>query len=510
MANSLTYRAEVHDDFVFCEKPRGLNTHANEPGHFGWVEVLSRALAMPLYVVHRLDQGTTGAMVFARSPESAAALTELFQRHDVRKRYLFLSDRDHRDTEFTHQSDIQKEKNTFVSRPGEGNALTDFQRLGPRGRGYLFEARPRSGKPHQIRLHAADLGLPVLGDGEHGGRGFPVLCLHSQSLQFQWKGHEVKFETEPPLWAVKPESSMLDGRLALEDRARFFKLDDPSQSLRLVHQETTDFRMDRYGSQIVVYWYSYSEPEAAEMEFFNELSKDHPLLLQRMQDRGGDPNTRQTTALGDWKETWTACEDDLQYELRSNTGLSPGLFLDQRENRRWVRAEGKDLRVLNLFSYTGGFSLNAAAGGAREVCTVDVSAKFNEWAKTNFSLNNLNPADFEFWTQDCMLFLKGAMKRGRQWDLLICDPPTFGRSKNGVFRLESDFAELIRSLSACCAKGGRILFTTNFEKWDRSDLLERVRKAAPELQPQDTPPIALDFERSTEDRLMKTFVLKKA
>lgn len=503
-----SFRVQLHPDFVFCEKPRGMSTHENEPGHYGWVEALGADLGYPLYVVHRLDQGTSGAMVFARSPEAAAELTELFKERRVKKTYLALTDRKTAETSFTAKSLIERRGNAFIStRAGEANSETLFELVRPLGANFLWKASPRTGKSHQIRLHAQDHGMPLLGDVDHGGAGFYTLALHSLSLSFAWKGAELTFETEPPHWAREAPPSA--ARHAIEDRDRLFTF-GPGDVRRLVHEEIGDWRMDQYGSVLAVYWYADRDPSPGDLEFFERLGAERgcAVSVQKMQNRGGDPNSLRSWPLRSPPTVWTASENGMLFELRGDSGLSPGLFLDQRENRRWVRAHSKGRNVLNLFSYTGGFSLAAALGEALTVCTVDVSEKFNEWARKNFGLNGFDPAAHEFWTQDVMLYLKGAVKRGRKWDLLICDPPTFGRSKNGTFRLEKDFPELAKGLAACCAPGGQILFSTNFEKWSYDDLVRLFAKAAPKLRVLRAPPPALDFERTTETQLMKAILLQ--
>ncbi len=118
------------------------------------------------------------------------------------------------------------------------------------------------------------------------------------------------------------------------------------------------------------------------------------------------------------------------------TGQKTGLFLDQRENRRLVGERSAGLRVLNLFGYTGGFSLAAALGGATRTTTVDIAPQAIEAAKHNFELSGLKADDHEFVAADCFEFLDEAVKAGRRFDLVICDPPSFASSekalKNGL------------------------------------------------------------------------------
>ena len=99
---------------IFVDKISGLNTHSPEHGQRGCVEIYEEELNQKLYVVHRLDKATSGALLFATSQEQAAKLSHLFEQHEVNKKYLFLTDRKIGIKEFTYESLITKEKNSFV------------------------------------------------------------------------------------------------------------------------------------------------------------------------------------------------------------------------------------------------------------------------------------------------------------------------------------------------------------------------------------------------------------
>ncbi len=110
-------------------------------------------------------------------------------------------------------------------------------------------------------------------------------------------------------------------------------------------------------------------------------------------------------------------------------GQKTGFFLDQRENRRLVRDCAAGLSVLNLFCYTGGFSVQAARGGAERVVSVDVAAEAVAAARDNFALNGLDPARHGFEAADCFDFLEGARARGERFGMVIVDPPSFAPSE---------------------------------------------------------------------------------
>lgn len=164
----------------------------------------------------------------------------------------------------------------------------------------------------------------------------------------------------------------------------------------------------------------------------------------------------------------TIREHSISLEIRLSDGLSTGLFLDQRENRAWVHdlaRRGRARRVLNTFSYTCAFSVAAAAGGAEEVTSVDVSNKYLEWGKHNFTLSQLAPDKHRFAKMDSFEFLNYAKRKGFAYDLIILDPPSFGsgNKSKGIrpWSAVADYARLVREASALLAPRGTLLASTN-------------------------------------------------
>ncbi|HVK60276.1 MAG TPA: class I SAM-dependent methyltransferase, partial [Bdellovibrionales bacterium] len=207
---------------------------------------------------------------------------------------------------------------------------------------------------------------------------------------------------------------------------------------------------------------------------------------------------------------WTAKERELEFEFRRDAGLSPGLFLDQRANRAFIEGESQKRKVLNLFCYTGGFSVAAAKGGAEKVVSVDVSKTFLEWTKRNFELNGLALEPHEFRAIDAREYLAWAKKKSLTFDRIICDPPSFGRSQAGVFKIEKDLDALVESLIAVTAPHGKILFSLNFEGWDRDEFVSRMQSAAakfPQAKLSPTPAPDLDFEMPHSERNMKSVLI---
>lgn len=126
-------------------------------------------------------------------------------------------------------------------------------------------------------------------------------------------------------------------------------------------------------------------------------------------------------------------ESGMQLLANLYEGQKTGLFLDHRENRAFVRALSDGRRVLNLFSYTGAFSVAAALGGARRLTSVDVAADANVAARENFELNALDPALHEFVSADVFDYAEEARRQKQGFELVVCDPPSFASSKEKLW-----------------------------------------------------------------------------
>lgn len=201
-------------------------------------------------------------------------------------------------------------------------------------------------------------------------------------------------------------------------------------------------------------------------------------------------------------------ENGLSFAIRLSAGQSVGLFLDQRDNRRRIReiSSGKD--VLNLFAYTCGFSVAAAAGGARLTASVDVSPKHLEWGRHNFELNGIDmsspvapdgPPAHQFFKSDAAEFLQRARRQGREFDVIVIDAPSFaharGRSAKSGFSIATDLPGLVRGCSAVLRPGGVLMVSTNYRKLTASGLRMAIREGAGgrKFSVESIPPLPIDF-----------------
>lgn len=503
--------SNTSQDIVFIDKPAGFSTHSPDQGKLGLVEIFEIILQKKLYPIHRLDKETTGCLAFATTAEAARVTFELFKNHQVKKNYWFLTDRKSNESRYHHRSLIEKSGNSWVSKSeGEANSETVFTRIKRSPFFELWEAEPVSGKPHQIRLHAQDLGLPILGDTVHGGTAFPHLCLHSQFLHIP--GHAPHLTTPPRFFermALLKNPELSQWVAEIDRRQRLFNfLQNPEQCLRLIHQK--DLFMDQLGEILWTQWQKPEPPTAEELQCLEFVASllGKKMIVRKTANRGQDPLAKKEWLIGagEIPENWQGSEGSLQFSFSRVRGLSAGLFLDQKNNRAWVQQHSSRQRVLNLFSYTCGFGVAAAVGGAQQVTNVDVSSDFLQWGRENFVLNGVEPSPHEFFVQDSILFLKACVKKGRQFDLVICDPPTFGRHKGGVFSLEKDLKALLELCGQVLAPQGKIMFCCNYEKWDLEDLHRMVQKSS-QWKALPVPLPAWDYELPNQPRLMKTLLL---
>jgi 23S rRNA (cytosine1962-C5)-methyltransferase len=165
----------------------------------------------------------------------------------------------------------------------------------------------------------------------------------------------------------------------------------------------------------------------------------------------GDPSESSQTV---------ATERYLRFGIDFGTGYSPGLFLDQRENRRYVRHIAPK-RLLNCFAYTCSFSVYAACNGASTL-NIDFSKKYLSRGRENFALNNLSTIDHRFITDDVRSVLPRLARRGEKFDAVILDPPTFSRSPEGkTFKVQQDFERLLMSALAVAERDAHVLVSTN-------------------------------------------------
>ncbi len=158
-------------------------------------------------------------------------------------------------------------------------------------------------------------------------------------------------------------------------------------------------------------------------------------------------------------------EDGLNFMIRPADYLDVGLFLDHRNTRKMVRQEAAGKRVLNLFAYTGSFTVYAAAGGAATTLTVDMSQTYLQWADRNLNLNGFTTGNHRMLQADVTSWLRSPIRE--TFDLIVLDPPTFSNSKrmDGTLDTQRDHVWMINSALQLLAPGGVLFFSTNYRKF---------------------------------------------
>ena len=188
-------------------------------------------------------------------------------------------------------------------------------------------------------------------------------------------------------------------------------------------------------------------------------------LKARRRQRGGT----QYEKVDERKAVLPVREGDLVFDVNLSDYLDTGLFLDHRTTRSLVRAEAAGKRMLNLFCYTGSFSVAAAAGGAAETVSVDLSNPYLDWTRTNLARNGFTDGGRHRTVRDeARAFLQHRARRGEPpFDIAVVDPPTYSRSAKSEtpWDVERDHAELLALLADNLAPGGVVFFATNFRRF---------------------------------------------
>jgi 23S rRNA (cytosine1962-C5)-methyltransferase len=168
----------------------------------------------------------------------------------------------------------------------------------------------------------------------------------------------------------------------------------------------------------------------------------------------------------DEKQFFTVEENGFKFLINLTNYLDTGLFLDHRVTRKMVFEKAQDKRVLNLFCYTGSFSVYAAKAGAKKVTSIDLSKTYLQWAEDNFTINLLkkNP-NYEFVHADVVQHLKTLLPNS--YDIIVMDPPTFSNSKrmDDFLDIQRDHVQLINDCLRILSPNGLLYFSTNFTKF---------------------------------------------
>ena len=170
-------------------------------------------------------------------------------------------------------------------------------------------------------------------------------------------------------------------------------------------------------------------------------------------------------------------ENGLRFFADVSSGQKTGFYLDQRENRARLRALAAEKTVLNLFSYSGGFSVAALAGGARRAVDVDSSAEALALAREHRRANDLPAPAADFAEEDVFADLRRRVEAAETWDIVVCDPPAFARKRGDVDRAARGYKDINRLAMKLVAPGGWLL-TCSCSGLVSADLFQKIVFAA--------------------------------
>ena len=188
--------------------------------------------------------------------------------------------------------------------------------------------------------------------------------------------------------------------------------------------------------------------------------------IRRRQTRPKDGPRYQR--LANSNQRYPIVENELSFLVNFDDFLDVGLFLDHRETRALVKDMSAGLRFLNLFAYTGSFTVYAAAGKAAELTTVDISDAYIDWAKANLMHNfPVLAAPCTWEARDVFAFIEEAAQKKKLWDLIVLDPPSFSTRKNAPdFDIAQDHPLLIERVSRLLSPKGTLLFSSNHQRFE--------------------------------------------
>ncbi len=504
-------------DIVVVDKPAGTSTHAPDEAHHD--DVVSRlarhfeALGEDRYLgIHqRLDRDTSGVLLLSRRREANKSLAEQFEGRRIDKRYVAVVEGRVPERAVLVHHLAPGPDGTRVAReargrprPDEQEARTKLARLERVGKRSLVELVPETGRTHQLRVQLAAIGAPIVGDTLYGGAPSERLCLHARALGLVHPSSGQRVLFEAPFPAELRRALTNDGTPRLpSDRAELEALiraaadrrygvlaGGETEVCRLAHLDADalpGLSIDLYGAYAVLSIYEELEPELVDAVAGAILDagakgvylKRRPKHASRIVDSRTDEVAPKLPIAGEAApDPLEVRENGVPFEARLGDGLSTGLFLDQRDNRVRVRELAKGARMLNLFAYTGSFSVVAALGGAKSTTTVDVSRTVLAWAERNLARSGFEGQAHATIESDVFAFLERAKQRGEKWDLVVLDPPSFSTTKRSRFSAEDDYQKLAEATFAVCSAGAKLLACTNHRGIPMMKLRRKLHEAA--------------------------------
>ena len=246
-----------------------------------------------------------------------------------------------------------------------------------------------------------------------------------------------------------------------------------------------DLAVDRYGPVLVANLYSHgvkvSPPQSVLQALADRVGaqavyiKYRPVQGNVLDDRARRSLTPIEPLIGRAVERADVMENGSRFIIRPAEGLNPGLFLDMREAREFVRAHAVGKTVLNCFAYTCAFGVTALLGGAARVLNLDISRHYLDWGRENMELNGFATVPADFVKGDVFDWLKRFGKRGQKFDVVILDPPSYSTTHESRFSVERDTTRLVTLAAQVTQPGGYLIACTNYEQLLQQAFASRVR-----------------------------------
>jgi 23S rRNA (cytosine1962-C5)-methyltransferase len=431
-------------------------------------DLLSRARTVygaTLTTVPQLERTASGIVVFARTGDAMKELNAALAT--AKRTYLAAVRGAPRDGRLTARI-VHRGKQTRVAKDGE-RAVLDVRVVRRVRDRALVELRVIEGRPAQLRAQLDHAGTPIA--EEH--RSFVQLSAIDLGALGAFAAPP---DPELAAWVERSTPVELLIERAADRRATLASTE--TDSFRLVHGSgdgLPGIEVDRFGDHAVVHVHTgrTAVAEDAVLDAVEKLGvrgvyvKRHPRTQQKVanvEELAPREPVRGAPAPS------VAREHGVEYEVALGDGLSVGLFLDQRDNRGRVRAWSKDRSVLNLFAYTGAFSVAAASGGAKRTVTVDASGPALARARAQLARFG---SEHEIVRADVFEYLESARER---FDLVIVDPPTFSTTKTSRWSSKAGWERLLTLCLAVATE--RVLVTSNDRGMTPDDLERHAREAA--------------------------------
>lgn len=346
-----------------------------------------------------------------------------------------------------------------------------------------------------------------------------------KSVTGQWLGIMLVGRQQKGLGWLLTRDRQLDAnwienriQVALSKRQPYFNQSDLT-AFRLVNGEGDGLggvTVDWYAGFIQLNWYSQGIYHYHEV-LVSALKSHVPNILGIYETRRFDQQESEQ-AISHLEgqlapEPVAIRENGIQYAIHLGREWMTGLFLDQRQVRDYVMQGAAGKKILNLFSYTGGFSVAAAMGGASQTVSVDVANRSLAKTQENFALNGIEAPSqaHEIRVMDVFDYIRYAKRKGLTFDQVVCDPPSFARTKKYTFSALKNYGRLAADLWCLVAPGGQLVLSTNHSAYSLENFKTDCLAACPGAELLAHFGLGEDFPRSGDERsdYLKVLVLAK-